>query len=496
MPTQLKCPSCSTLLQLPDNVPAGSAIRCPNCKATLRMPGKAPAPPASKPPTPPAPKAPAASPIKKSPPPKAASSRPPAPPSRAVKPVPAKAPPDEPYVEEVLEDDDEEVVRPTKSKSKKGLLIGCLAGVAVLFLVCGGVSFGVYRLISKGADQLKQSLNEFEQKLKEAEKKRLDVSFIHADCNAAFVIQPARIAQSKSSLLTPEDRDKIVASGIQEAGIDFTKVDQVIVVMEPIPPKRPGTRPKQPRPQPGKKPIQQPKPANDEKVPVTAAAILHFIEPVDGMQILNKGINQTEPVQAGNKTYYRSKVEKVDGAPLAGYFDGQRNVLMGPEPMIKKMLDAKDVHSPLTEKLREFELENDIFGIFLMRPFKPALKEMAQSPNLPPQLEQAKKLDQTLSAVKVLGNLDSDKLFQVILLGESDASGESLEDLARNALDMGKAFYPLFKTQMQQSMQREVPPQISAKIFKVTDQILKKDGITVMREGKDVTVTVNKPKDQ
>jgi hypothetical protein len=139
-------------------------------------------------------------------------------------------------------------------------------------------------------------------------------------------------------------------------------------------------------------------------------------------------------------------------------------------------------------------LDNDMFGIFLMGPFRLALTEMAQSPNIPPQLEQAKKLDQTLSAVKVLGNFNNDKLLQIILLGENDASGESLEDLARNALDMGKAFYPLFKMQMQQAMQKDVPPQVNEKLFKVTDQILKKDGITVTREGKEVTVTLNKPK--
>jgi hypothetical protein len=153
------------------------------------------------------------------------------------------------------------------------------------------------------------------------------------------------------------------------------------------------------------------------------------------------------------------------------------------------------VFSPLTVKLREFELDNDMFGIFLMGAFKPALREMAQSPNIPPQLEQAKKLDQTLYAVKVLGNLDNDELLEITLVGENAASGASLEDLARKALDMGKEFYPKFKIPMQQAMQKDVPPEVSEKLFKVTDQILKKDGISVTREGKEVTLTLIKPKD-
>ncbi|HMF15349.1 MAG TPA: hypothetical protein VKE94_23705 [Gemmataceae bacterium] len=476
MPVQLKCPSCSSVLRLPDGVPPGGSVRCPKCKEVLRMPGKAPAP--------------AAPPMPTTPAPKAAAKQPPASPPRAIKPASAKAPRARLHADEFHEDaDDDTPRRVKKSKSNKGLLIGCLAGVAALFLVCGGASFGVYWAIKKGAEKVQKSLEELTEQLKQAEKNRLDVSFIHADCNAAFVIQPARMIQSEESLIAPEDWKKIVTSGIEETGIDFSKVERVIVVMEPTSPGQPRNRP-----QPDKRPGQQPPQADNEPAPVTAAVIFHFTDLVDGMQILNKDLKETEPVPAGDKTYFRSKSEKADGAPLAGYFDGHRTVLIGPEPMIKKMVGAKNVFSPLIVKLREFELDNDIFGIFLMGPFKPALRKMAQSPDIPPQLEQAKKLDQTLSAVKVLGNLDNDELLEVILVGENDAAGGSLEDLARNALDMGKAFYPLFKTQMQKAMQKDVPPQVSEKIFKVTDQILKKDGITVTREGKEVTVTLNKPK--
>jgi hypothetical protein len=489
-------------LRLPDSVPPGGAIRCPKCKATLRVPGKAPAPAT--------PKTAATPQIRTTPAPKSAAKQPPAPPPRAIKPAAAKTPRAKPRDDdEIFEDSDDDIkaTRSVKAKSKKGLLIGLLAGVAALFLVCGGVSFGVYRLLKRGAEQVQQSLNEIAEQIKQAEKKRLDVTFIHADCNAAFVLHPSRMVQSK--LLAPEERDKLVAGGIQEAGIDITKLEQVIVVLEPTPPGQPGNRPQPPRPQPprrqpprprpGMKPGQQPAPANNEPAPITFAAILRFTEPVDGMQILNKGLVQTDQVQAGDKTYLRSKSEKVGDAPLAGHFDGQHVILMGAEPMIVKMLAAKDVHSPLTEKLREFELDNDIFGIFMMSPFKPMLKGLAQAPNIPPQLEQVKKLDQTLSAVKVLVNLDGEKPLQIVLLGEDDASGPNLESLARNALEMGKAFYPLFKMGLQQGMQQAVqqgaPPKAGEKLFKVTDQIMAQDGITVTREGKNVTVALNRPKD-
>jgi hypothetical protein len=474
-------------LRLPDSVPPGGAIRCPKCKAALRLPGKAPAPATPKT---------AAPQIRTTPAPKATAKQPSAPPPRAIKPAAAKMARAKPRDDdEILEDDDVRAPHSVKAKSKKGLLIGILAGVAVLFLACGGGAiYGVIQLFKKG----ERIVGDIAEQIKQAEKKRLDVSFIHTDCNAAFVIQPARMAQSK--LITPEEREKIVAKGIQEADIDVTKIEQVIVVLEPAAPGQQGNRPqpprqKKPRPRPGMKPGQPQAQAINEPAPVTFAAIMRFTEPVDGMKLLEKTLHEADRVQVGDKTYLRSKLEKSEGAPLAGHFDGQRVVLIGPEPMIAKMLPAKDVHSPLTEKLRQFELENDFFGIFLMAPFKPALKEMAQAPNIPPQLEQVKKLDQTLSAVKVLGNLDGDKPLQIILLGEDDASGPNLESLARNALEMGKAFYPFIKMSVQQAVQKDAPPQAIEKFFKVADQILQKDGITVTREGKDVTVTLNRPKD-
>src|SRR6185437_3347159 len=470
MPTQVKCPSCSTVLRLPASLPPGGAVRCPKCATVLRAPGQA----SAKPPAPTA----SAPPVKA---PTVAKRSAAAPPPQAIKPASAKVPPSVPRANENLDDEDDlpsRRIKKKKPKSKKGLLIGLGVGAAVLLLVCGGVTFGVYRLFRSGTEKIKQSLDEMVQQSK---KKTLDVSFIHADCNAALVIQPARINQAKTPFLPADQRSKLVAEGLQATGIDFSKVGQIILVMEPAPPRR-----NPPRPQPG----QQPQPAAPEPAPFLAAGILHFLERVDGMTVLDKALNQKDMVQAGGKIYYRSKAERVDGQLLAGYFDGDRTILLGPESMVKKMIAAKDVHSALTNRLQEFELENDIFGVFLMEPVKPMLQGLAQSPDIPPQLAEARRLDQTLVAVKIIANLDSDKLFQIILEGANDQSGASLEQLARNALDMGKGMYPQFKMGMQQGIPKEMPPEVSAKIFNVTDQIMAKDGITITKEGKNVIVTL------
>jgi hypothetical protein len=49
--------------------------------------------------------------------------------------------------------------------------------------------------------------------------------------------------------------------------------------------------------------------------------------------------------------------------------------------------------------------------------------------------------------------------------------------------------------QLKPIIEKEASPEIAASVLKVTDQFLKKEGITVTREGNTVFVTLNKPKD-
>jgi hypothetical protein len=408
-----------------------------------------------------------------------------------------------------------------RPQSNKRLLLAILGGGGLLLLVCGGlVTFGVYKLTSAGKDTAPQKT---EQQAAQGEDKKqpppeknkdgpdkkppekktaddnsspakaLDVSFIYPACNAAFVIQPARIAKSKSSLLPPpEERAKLIEQGIQTIGIDFGKVEQIIVVLEPAPPGPPKKQSAPPRPPPGKGPPgQPPRPGADEPAPFIGAVILRFAEHVDGMEMLTKFLRQTDAVKSSGKTYYRSKTEKQDGEPLAGHFD-DRTILLGPESAIQKMLAAKNASSPLRDKLREFGLENDVFGIFLTEPIKPMLKGLAQSPQAKQQFPTAKTLDEDLIAVSLTANLDGDKLVQIVLEGQNDAAAQNLEKLVNAGLDVGKKIYPQF---VKPQIEKAAPPDVAAKLVKVTDQIQQKDGITVSREGKNVVVTLHKPKD-
>lgn len=383
-------------------------------------------------------------------------------------------------------------------------------------LVCGGlVTFGVYKLSSTGKDIVpqkteQQMAQEEAKKQPSADKKKdtpdnnprgqkpaddnppikkpaedqsppgkvLDVSFIHPACNAAFVIQPARIAKSKSPLLpSPEARAKLIEQGIQVIGLDFSKIEQIIVVLEPAPSE------------------QRPRPGTKVTAPFTGSGIIRFSEPVDGMEVLAKFLRQMDAAKAGGKTYYRSKTEKMSGEPSAGHFDGERTILLGPESAIQKMLAAKNAQSPLRDRLRELSLENDVFGVMLTEPIKPLLKGLFLSPQAKRQFPTAETLDEDLIAVKTMVNLEGEKLVQMVLEGQNDASTKNLEELVDRGINLAKVYYPELKPRLQPLIALALPPDTVAKIVKVADQFQKKDGITVSREGKNVVVTLHKPKD-
>jgi predicted Zn finger-like uncharacterized protein len=258
---QIKCPSCATILQVPPSVSPGGTVRCPKCQTVLRVPGQAPAPPAppSKPAPPPAPPRPAASPLPSyllpdppprpvpAPPKPAASPLPsylqetpqPQPPrprsapprnSGAIKPAP-KAPAPRPPVRKEAVAEEPPVA---KRKSHKGLILGCLATAMVGFLSCSGlVAFVGYKFYTAGKEFVEQ-VKESAATLAVPEKKGLDIAFIHAECNGATVLYPARILKSSSALVPKgKDQEDMLSDVIKATYIDPREVEQIILVTEP-----------------------------------------------------------------------------------------------------------------------------------------------------------------------------------------------------------------------------------------------------------------------
>lgn len=332
---------------------------------------------------------------------------------------------------------------------------------------------------SASPEQEKQKPPEKEQKEKKAapvveDKPRpasnaLDPAYIPPECNAAFVIHPARMLRSESPLLPPAKmRAALLDQVAKAAGIDPRKIEQAIVLVDPFP---------------------------GGNVLFFPAGIFRFAGAVEGKKILGGVLKETEEAKAEGKTYSRSKTEKMAKTPLAGYVADPRTILLAPEPTLKKMLAAgSKSKNPLFDRLSKLDLGNDISGAFLVAPIRPVLAQMEKSPDIPPNLAGLKSLHKTLEAVTLTVNIDKTKLIEIVLHGSDGAAAGELEKLVKAALDMGKQAYGGVRKNMQKQLMLDLPPDLASKLVRVADQI-DKGGIKVTKKGKDVIVTLEKPKD-
>lgn len=252
---------------------------------------------------------------------------------------------------------------------------------------------------------------------------------------------------------------------------------------------RKATEPPMPAPAPGGEPA-----STGSNVLFFPAGILRFTEPIDGKTVLGGSLKQMEEANAAGKTYYRSKTEKMAQVPLAGFVADDRTILLAPEPTLKKMLAAQNVNSPLLDRLRGLNLDHDVTGVFVVGPYRAALAELKKQPDIPPQLGNAKSLDSDLEAVTFTVDTNKDDLLQIVLLGTNDAAAGRLEQLVKSALDMGKQMYGMLRPEMEKGAAKDLPPELAPKLMRLADQI-DKGGIRAIREGKRVTVTLEKPKD-
>jgi hypothetical protein len=261
-------------------------------------------------------------------------------------------------------------------------------------------------------------------------------------------------------------REALLGETIKELGIDLSQTEQAIVLIEPV---------------------------LAGKAAFYPAAILRFSKPVDGKKFLSGGLKELQEARAEDKIYYNSKTEKMAEVPFSGFVADERTILLAPEPALQKMLAARAVQSPLIDRLRKLDLDHDVAGVFVLEPFRPIVAALAQNPDIPPQLSGLKSLDTDLDAVTLFLDISGDRLAEIILDGTSEAAADSLEKLARAALDMGKRMYGGMKEQVQKDAAKELPPDLAPKLLRAADE-LANDGIKITKRGKQIRISVAKPK--
>jgi hypothetical protein len=287
-------------------------------------------------------------------------------------------------------------------------------------------------------------------------------SFIAADFNAAAVIHPRRLLQSPLGKAVADEvrLDQLM----KDVGLDLHKVEQMLLVLEPFP---------------------------GGNVLFSGGGVIRLAEPTDGKQLVSKLLHgDAREAKFQGKTYYQDTGEKVAGMAMCGYVADDRTVVIAPEPTLHKMLSAKGVKSPLTDRLARTDLDADVAAVFVVEPFRPAareaLKSLQEGP-LPPHLAVVNTLPDRIQSVTVAVNLSRDPLLKLELEATNAESAGALFDLANTGHEMARGMMPTLK-----AMLAGAPPDLTDPLFAAADSLLA--GIDLRKDGARLVVSVKKPR--
>ncbi|HEV3258402.1 MAG TPA: hypothetical protein VG013_16095 [Gemmataceae bacterium] len=435
MPFRVACPRCQSPYTCPDEF-RGKKLACKKCQLVFQA-GQPPAPPPSA--VRPVPAAgQAARPVD-------IQARRPAPPP----PAPVRAPARPPMPR----------VQPLRKQAVSPVLI--VAGVVAVLAVGGAGAWWLWpRSAESVASQDGQDDRQDQKDAKGSGGGGMDVSYIASSFNAAVIVHPRRML--KSPVLSGLPLDQLIAPVLKASGIDPRQIEQAIALVDPMP---------------------------GGNVLFLPGGIIRFAGPVDGKKLLSQGLKGAQEATFKGKTYYRGN-EAMAGTKVCGYVPDDRTVVLGPEPTLQKMLSAQEAKSPLIDRLRKVDLDNDVIAVFVMAPVRPVAQELMKQAksSLPPMFAEAATLPERLQSATVALNLSGDTLLKVDLEADSEESAGVLLNLTSAGHKQLKDLYPVFRKQLE----GQAPPPVAGPIFAVLDDAVA--GLGVKKDAGHVVVSLKAPK--
>lgn len=360
----------------------------------------------------------------------------------------------------------------------------------------------------------------------------IDLSYITDDFFAAVVIHPRRLSESPVLKGLPQDElMKELMSDLRfEIPIDLRKIEQVIVLVDPagitsIPfafggrkeekfeneIKKPGNfdkddsfdkdeadrddepfERKDPRKDFGDKKGDF-DPRDDQFGPPRGGppfqfptVIIRFGDPKDRETVLaESGFHEsTEKTSHQGKDYYKMKE-----APAAVFLPDDRTIVVAMEPLLKKMITAKEAKSALIDRLRSIDAENDLIvavDLGSIRKQIDELKEGAPKEGAPEEMAQAFATADQIKGVSLAFNLRGKTLLSLQVEGADEEAAKLLDALAQGLLKKGKDRYPQMRDEFVQdeytispSLREQIKPLIAIADSLVAGVELKKTGATL-----------------
>jgi len=278
---------------------------------------------------------------------------------------------------------------------------------------------------------------------------------------AALVLHPSRLA--KSPLLADLPQDKLLAGPIQFVGCDPRQVEQLVLLIEPLP---------------------------GGNVAFFPAAILRFPGKVDGKPLLGKMLQHTEEADFEGKKYLQSKKHQMARVPICGYVIDDSTLAIAPEPTLKLMLAPNKLARPLADRLTKTKLDHDLVVVAVAPPLRKKLELLKQ--NAPKgkddNLNQIAPFVEGLESATLTLDLSGADFLRVSMDAKDAAAVGTLYDQMKQGLDQGKQAYAA----QRKDLQAALPPMLSAAAVQVLDQLM--DSAALNKKGTQILFELKRPK--
>ncbi len=301
--------------------------------------------------------------------------------------------------------------------------------------------------------------------------------FIASDFCVAIVVHPKQIADSPLMSILPASTVVGMMPGSAEnpatakiaQQIDPKKLHRVVVLLDPA--------------------------TFESKTP--PGVILQFAEDFDSEAFLKQAFDDLQPGTIEGMPVFTSKKAGQGEVAGAAYVAGSRILVLGPEPVVQKMLATSDAPRPLLEQLKRCNLKSDIvvevLGQPLAKSFAPATG--AESKGMPQQTQMLAGALQDVKSASLQVNLTGGTLLRLTLVGAKPSSADNLYGqlgLLKMMLSQQVRTPRTPKTSKRVSGEG-APPPAENPMVEIGDEILK--GLKLRKEDDQVLLSLKMPRD-
>ncbi|HKD38621.1 MAG TPA: DUF1559 domain-containing protein [Pirellulales bacterium] len=235
--------------------------------------------------------------------------------------------------------------------------------------------------------------------------RHLDTAFIPATAFFAAVVHPQAVLSSSDAEAIPKEAITLAAQ--RAVGFDPLKIDEAVFVSALT---------------------------SEMRQPPLSGFVLRFTEAYSKEHVVSK-LRAPKNVDLNGKTVF----QPAGRGAMSFYFPDERTIVIAELPMLKQMLAAKDVDSPLINLLKRVDVSAEATALLSMDALRDLWHQaLAHAPPIPPRFQPFLKLPDLLTAAMVRIDIGQRFKARLTLRARDDAAGQEIESLVNQGLEMAR----------------------------------------------------------